>query len=131
MNIINQVKNTGNFGALIAAMGCASCFPAIASIGSALGLGFLSQFEGLFLDTLLPAFAIIAMLAYLYSGILNRQWLRMVLGIAGPIMILATLYLFWADNWSTYMFYFAIVLMLAVSIWDIFKPAGEICRTEK
>ena len=42
-----------------------------------------------------------------------------LLGIAGPLMILATLYVFWTDNWSTYMFYLGLVMMFAVSIYDI------------
>jgi mercuric ion transport protein len=33
----------GSLGALVSAMGCAMCFPAIASLGAAVGLGFLSQ----------------------------------------------------------------------------------------
>jgi len=33
-------------GAVMSAMGCAMCFPAIASLGAALGLGFLSRWEG-------------------------------------------------------------------------------------
>jgi mercuric ion transport protein len=33
----------GSLGAVISAMGCAMCFPAIAGIGAAVGLGFLSQ----------------------------------------------------------------------------------------
>jgi hypothetical protein len=31
-------------------MGCAACFPAIASLGAAIGLGFLGKYEGLFDD---------------------------------------------------------------------------------
>ena len=49
-------ENLGAFGALISAMGCAMCFPAIAGLGGLIGLGFLSQWEGVFLNTLLPAF---------------------------------------------------------------------------
>lgn len=52
----------GSLGALVSAMGCAMCFPAIASLGAALGLGFLSQWEGLFVNTLLPLFAWVALI---------------------------------------------------------------------
>ncbi|WP_456264375.1 MerC family mercury resistance protein [Cupriavidus plantarum] len=45
-------------GSIASAMGCASCFPAIASLGAAVGLGFLSQYKGLFIRILLPAFAV-------------------------------------------------------------------------
>ena len=49
----------GAFGAILAAMGCASCFPALGSLGAALGMGFLAQYEGVFINTLLPVFAAI------------------------------------------------------------------------
>jgi mercuric ion transport protein len=51
----------------------------------------------------------------------------MLLGIAGPLMILATLYVFWTDNWSTYMFYLGLVMMFAVSIYDIVVPPTKAC----
>ncbi len=47
----------GTVGAILATMGCAMCFPALASIGAAIGLGFLAQWKGLFITTLLPLFA--------------------------------------------------------------------------
>jgi len=129
MNIVNGFKQSGSLGTIIAAMGCASCFPAIAALGSALGLGFLAQFEGLFINTLLPIFAGIALVSYLYSGIFKRQWLPMLFGIAGPLMVLATLYLFWTDDWSTDMFYIGLVLMFVVAIWDIVAPINKNCKT--
>lgn len=121
---------TGSLGAIVSAMGCGMCFPAIASLGSTLGLGFLANYEGLFINTLLPVFAGIALLANLIGGIRQRQWLRLLLGIAGPLMVLATLYLFWSANWSTDMFYAGLTLMLAVSIWDLVSPARRSCTTK-
>jgi len=35
----------GALGTLVSAMGCAACFPAIASLGAAVGLGFIGQWE--------------------------------------------------------------------------------------
>ena len=118
---------TGSAGTVIAAMGCASCFPAIAAMGASIGLGFLSQFEGLFINTLLPIFAIVALCANLLSAWSHRRVGRMLFGIAGPCMVLATLYLFWADSWSTYMFYAGLAAMLTASIWDIASPPNNAC----
>ena len=96
MWISRLTDKTGSLGAIVSAMGCGMCFPAIASLGSAVGLGFLANYEGLFVNTLLPLFALIALLANLYTGIRQRRWLRLGLSVAGPLMVLATLYLFWS-----------------------------------
>ena len=69
LSVLSRISDkTGSVGAVIAAMGCASCFPAIATLGASLGLGFLSQFEGLFINTLLPIFAIVALVASILSA---------------------------------------------------------------
>ncbi|HHJ17135.1 MAG TPA: organomercurial transporter MerC [Gammaproteobacteria bacterium] len=127
MRLISIFDKTGSLGAITATMGCASCFPALAAFGSSLGLGFLAQFEGIFINTLLPAFAVLALLANVGGWFLHKNILRGIAGLAGPGMVLATLYLFWTDDWSTYMFYAGLVVMLAVSIWDIASPAQKSC----
>ncbi len=120
-------EKTGSVGAIVSAMGCTACFPAIASLGASIGLGFLGQFEGLFINTLLPIFAVIALVANLLTAWSHRRIGRMLFGIAGPSMVLATLYLFWNDNWSTYMFYVGLAFMLIASIWDIASPPRKAC----
>lgn len=118
---------TGAIGVLVSAMGCSMCFPAIASLGAAIGLGFLEQWEGLFLDTLLPLFAGIALLANALGWFAHRQLFRALLGMVGPVMVLATMYPLWDYAWSTYLLYAGIGLMLVVALWDIFRPAKRRC----
>ena len=118
---------TGAVGALTAAMGCASCFPALGSLASALGFGFLAQFEGIFVNTLLPIFASIALAANVLSFFTHKIWYRGLLGAAGPIMVLLTMYPLWFYDWSTYLFYTGIALMIAISVWDIISPAHKHC----
>ncbi|EBG7574003.1 mercury transport protein MerC, partial [Escherichia coli] len=49
MGLMTRIADkTGALGSVVSAMGCAACFPALASFGAAIGLGFLSQYEGLF-----------------------------------------------------------------------------------
>lgn len=119
----------GAFGTLTAAMGCASCFPALGSLGSSLGMGFLAQYEGIFVNTLLPLFAAIVLAANIISFIAHRIWYRGLAGITGPIMVLLTMYPLWFYNWSTYLLYIGIALMLVVSIWDIVSPAHKVCMS--
>jgi len=119
-----------SLGALVSAMGCAMCFPAIASLGAAVGLGFLSQWEGLFVNTLLPLFAWIALILNGLGWFSHRQWPRSTLGVVGPILLLLSLYPFFQYGWSAYVTYSALGLMVAVSLWDIFSPASKRCDEE-
>lgn len=129
MQLSILTEKLGALGAIVSAMGCASCFPVLGALGSALGMGFLAQFEGTFINTLLPLFATIALVSALASWWSYKHHLRGVLTIAGPIMVLATLYLFWTDAWSTYMFYAALALMFGVAVWDLTSPPHRVCQT--
>ena len=120
MRLTSVLDKTGVIGAITAAAGCASCFPALGALGAALGLGFLAQFEGVLG---------LALVANVLSFFSHRIWYRLLAGIAGPAMVLATLYLFWTDNWSTYMFYAGLAVMLAVAVWDIVSPPRKVCTT--
>jgi hypothetical protein len=56
-----------------------------------------------FINTLLPIFAVITLVSNALAWFSHRQWHLALLGLAGPAMVLATLYLFWTNNWSTYL----------------------------
>jgi mercuric ion transport protein len=117
----------GSLGALVSAMGCAMCFPAIASLGAAVGLGFLSQWEGLFVNTLLPLFAWLALFINALGWLNHRQWHRSLLGMLGPAILLLSLYPWFQYGWSSYATYTGIGLMIAVSVWDLVSPANRRC----
>ncbi len=125
--ISRLIEKAGSVGALVAAMGCAACFPPMAALGASIGLGFLSAYEGVFINKLLPLFALIVLVSNLVAWVSHRNYIRLIWGLLGPLMVLATLYLFWTDNWSTYMFYTGLVLMLAVSIWNFISPPTKSC----
>ena len=89
MNVMTRIADkAGALGSIVSAMGCGACFPALASLGAALGLGFLSQFEALFVTVLLPLFAGLALLANALGWFSHRQWHRSVLGMIGPAIVL-------------------------------------------
>lgn len=127
MNLGTRIADkAGALGAVVSAMGCASCFPAIASLGSAVGLGFLSQYEGLFIRILLPAFAAVALLANVINARRHRQPVRAALGIIGPVLALAAVFLMRAYGRPTGgLLYAGLALMVVVSIWDLRSPAGR------
>jgi mercuric ion transport protein len=118
---------SGSLGAVIAAMGCSFCFPAIASLGAAIGLGFLAQWEGFLLTKVLPGAAILTLLVNVLGYFYHRQWYRSVAGVIGPAAILLILNFWFATYWRADAIYAALGLMIAVSIWDIFWPANRHC----
>ncbi len=120
----------GSIGVIMAALGCSACFPALGALGAAIGLGFLSSFEGLFVNTLLPVFASLALVVNTVGWYLHRNMIRGLLALIGPASILLTLYPLWKYSWSTYLFYAGLVLMFSVSLFDIVKPVKEGCPTQ-
>jgi mercuric ion transport protein len=121
--------SAGTIGAIIAAMSCTACFPALASLASALGLGFLSQFEGISIHYILPLFALIGLAANAIGG-RRRGWARMVLGIIGPLLVLAAALLMATYGMATeWLLYPGLVLMIVIPICDLratspTKPRG-------
>lgn len=113
---------TGVIGSIVSTMGCAMCFPALASIGAVIGLGFLSQWESVFVHVLLPLFAIVALLANALGWLSHRQWHRSAAGMIGPILVLIGRYTFVSG-----VLYAGLALMLAVAIWDLASPAHHRC----
>jgi len=128
--LVRLGDKTGSVGSVVSAMGCAMCFPAIANIGAAVGLGFLGQWESLFLDTLLPFFAWLTLAINALGWFSHRQWHRSLLGMAGPTLLLLSFYPWFQYGWSTYVTYSALAMMLAVSAWDLLYPANKRCDSD-
>lgn len=129
--VVSSLEKLGVGGVIIAALSCAACFPALGALAATLGLGFLSELEGVAINTLLPSFASLAFLVNVYAWYRHRVHWRGLLSVAGPIAILATLYPLWQYGWSTYLFYMALILMLAMSVADLVLPAKPSCPIPK
>ena len=126
MALLNSIGNkAGSLGSIVSAMGCGACFPALASFGSAIGLGFLSQYEGLFITVLLPLFAALALLANALGWLRHRQWQRSVSGMVGPAIVLVATF-----TMAEKLLYVGLVAMVGVSIWDFVSPANRRCGTD-
>ncbi|RMH41216.1 MAG: mercury transporter MerC [Gammaproteobacteria bacterium] len=120
----------GTLGAIVAAMGCSMCFPALAGLAGVLGLSFLSRWEGIFINTLLPFFAWLTLVLNVLGWFAHRQWQRTLLGMIGPTLLLLSLYPWFQYAWSTYVTYSALAIMVMVSIWDLFSTANRRCDGE-
>ena len=125
--ITRAADKAGTLGSVVAAASCPACFPALASLGAAAGLGFLSEYEGLFLNTLLPLFAAVALVANALGWLRHRQWHRSLLGMAGPAIVLAAMLLFFGQWWTAKLLYTGLVFMVGVSAWDLLTPANKRC----
>ncbi len=131
LNFLTRIGDkAGALGAVVSAMGCAMCFPALANIAAALGMGFLGQWEGLFINTLFPLFASLTLFVNLLGWFSHRQWYRTLLGITGPIIVLLSLYPWFQYAWSSYATYTGLALMVIFAIWDMISPANRRCDDE-
>ena len=131
LNFFTRIGDkSGALGGIIAAMGCSMCFPALASLGAAIGLGFLTQWEELFMTTLMPLFAWIALLANALGWFSHRQWHRSLIGMAGPTLVLLSLYPWFMYPWFKLTLFTGLALMVIVAIWDLVSPAHRRCETK-
>ena len=125
--LVSALDKLGAGGVVIAALSCTACFPALGALAASLGLGFLSQFEGVAINKLLPLFAALALAVNCYGWVQHRRHGRGLLSVLGPLGVLATLYPLWQYVWSTNLFYVSLILMLGVSIADLIWPPKRIC----
>ncbi|ALY42797.1 organomercurial transporter MerC [Burkholderia vietnamiensis] len=125
--IARIADKAGALGTLVSAMGCAMCFPALASLGAAIGLGFLQQYEGLFISRLLPLFAALALAANALGWLRHRQWHRSLLGMVGPAIVIVGAVWLLGTAWMRPLVYTGIALMAVVSVWDLVSQANRRC----
>ena len=117
----------GTVGIWIAALSCPACFPAFISLASVMGLGFLSVFESIAINYLLPFFTLVVLVSNLYSWFNHKNHLRGFLNTTSPFVIFLVLYVFWEFAFSRTIFYVALLLMSFVAIIDVIKPISKRC----
>ena len=124
--LTRTVGKTGVIGAIIASFGCAACFPALGSLGAAIGLSFLSQYESPFIRYILPLSALIVLAANLSSGLRHKTWVRLALGVIGPVLVLiAALLMSLRGIRAEWLLYAGLALMIGISILDLASPPGQ------
>jgi mercuric ion transport protein len=119
-SVSRAADKAGVLGSIVSAIGCAACFPALGSIGAALGLRFLSQYEGVFIRILLPLFAVIALVANVLGWRRHRNMPRGMLSVIGPLLVLAAVFVMRGmGTRSGFLLYPGLVVMVVVAIWDL------------
>ena len=123
MSVMTRVADkAGALGSIVSAMGCGACFRPWPASAQHSGLGFLSQFEAVFVTVLLPLFAALALLANALGWFSHRQWQRSVLGMIGPAIVLVASF-----TVAEKLLYVGLATMVAVSVWDFVSPANRRC----
>ncbi len=132
-NVPSTFGNLGVVGAVLSTMACPLCFPALASIGAAAGLGFLSHWERLFVKVV-PLFAVIVLAVNGLGRFRHRQWRRSALGMIGPSLVLIG----WASFMSRILprgtasgvLYAGLAAMVVFAVWDLVSPSSRHCTPE-
>lgn len=128
----------GVLGTLVASFGCVACFPALGTLGAALGLGFLGRFEGVSVRYVVPAFAALVLIANLAAYRAHRSRWRALAGACGPLLalvgafglmgVLGLTHGFLPANLARAAFYAGLALMIVAAAWDLVHPANRACR---
>lgn len=106
------VERFGTVGAVLAALACPICFPKLALIGAAVGLGVFAPFE-VYIAIGIQIFFILALigqaLAYSRHG---NVWL-LSLSVAATILLFAAYYVFS----SSLLIQLSLVALVVASVW--------------
>lgn len=111
---MRYLDKVGTFGSLITAAACPGCFPALASLGTAVGLGALGAYEGqIFLAT--KVLVVLAIVGHLLAYRDHRSIWLLILGAGGGVSFLIGLYIVGSEA----VIYLGLVAMLAASVADL------------
>ena len=89
---LNLIDKIGSLCSLAAAAACPVCFPMLAVVGSALGLGVLHPFEGkVFL--VFQLLVIVALLGSVTAYFNHRKILPLLIGVISPCLVFFALYI--------------------------------------
>ena len=86
------IDKIGSFGSLAAAAACPACFPMLAAVGAALGLGVLRPYEG-WVFIVFQIMVVVAMVGNIVSYFNHRKILPLLIGIVGPGLVFFALYI--------------------------------------
>jgi mercuric ion transport protein len=109
-----RLDRLGTLGALLAALACPVCFPKIALVGAALGLGALAPFEDWFAAAA-QVFLVIAGLGHLVAYRQHHMLIVPVLGWVGVLLVLGALWLRYVET----IVYAGLTVLVVATVWSI------------
>lgn len=105
------IEKIGSSGVLLTALACPVCWPLFASIGGALGLGFLAPYESVLMVYVFPLFVSVALLGTVLSYRYHRELLPLIIGVVSALFVLVGFYI----NWQLTLMYVGIFGLLISS----------------
>lgn len=110
------LEKTGTVGAVIAALACPICFPKIALIGAAVGLGVFAPFEG-YIAIGVQVLFVLAFIGQVLSYPRHRN--RWLLGLS--VLATALLFVAYYVYASTLLLEASLALLVAASVWLVIE----------
>jgi mercuric ion transport protein len=89
------LEKTGAIATVSTAMTCPACWPLIAGIGSALGLGILLPLESIMMNFVFPIVVVVAIVGSIVSFRFHRKLTPLLIGLASGGLILFGFYVGW------------------------------------
>jgi len=102
------VEEIATVGALLAAAACPACFPMLAVVGTALGLGIFRPFEG-WVFIVFQTLVVLASVRTVLSFLRHRRLIPLIVGLSGPLLVFFALY-FWFNQFLLYLGLFGLIV---------------------
>lgn len=108
------LDRTGTVGAIIAAMACPVCFPKLALVGAALGLGVFAPFER-YVSIAIQLLVIVALIGHVWAFRRHRNLYLLALALAGTAAVLSAYNYFFL--YIEPLIYSGLAAHLIASVW--------------
>jgi len=122
---LKLVDRISAFGVFLTALACPVCFPMLAVVGSALGLGFLHPYE-MKIMILFQILVGTSFLGNLISFLNHRKKLPLAVGLVSPLLIFMTLHLYF-QHWLLYTGLFGLLVASILNFRAVRQ--SSICRS--
>ncbi len=110
-----KLERSGTVGAIVAAILCPICFPKLALIGAALGLGVLAPYEGWFAAAA-QVFLLVALAGHVVAFRRHRDRRVLALAALGVALVLGSLWLYYVEA----LVYAGLAALIAATVWSAF-----------
>jgi mercuric ion transport protein len=110
-----KLDRSGTAGAIVAAILCPICFPKLALVGSALGLGVLAPYEGWFAAAA-QVFLLVALAGHGVTFRRHRDRRVLALAAVGVALVLGSLWLYYVEA----LVYAGLAALIAATVWSAF-----------